>query len=246
MRITDWHGYERVEFELDGNEGFIVLPKVFAEGRPWVWRAEFFDDFDYADMSLPEESHCRAYYRQNDRYGSPNAVEGMRKFQSFVTRMFGLAEKAVIIGISRGGLYAFNYAATYSEQVALLYLDAPVLDIRSWPGGKGEGIGAEREWQECLAAYELTEEESASAGVYPLDRVEALALARIPIILVAGDADVVVPYAENGAILAKRYRELGGTIVSIVKEGVGHHPHSLEQPDSIVSFVRKHIRPGGR
>lgn len=239
MKITDWHGFERVEFELDGKEGFIVLPKTFAAGRPWVWRTEFFDDFDYADMVLLEEGYCRAYYRQNDRYGCPDAVEGMWNFQAFVTRLFGLAEKAVIFGFSRGGVYAFNYAATYPEQVALLYLDAPALDIRSWPGGKGEGIGAERQWQECLAAYGLTEEESADAGVSPLDRVEAVASAGIPIFLVAGDADAVVPYAENGAILLQRYRELGGTIESIVKEGVGHHPHSLEQPERIVSFIRE-------
>ncbi len=238
MRLTDWRGYDKIEFELDGKEGFVVLPKVFAEGRPWVWRAEFFEDFDQADMALLEQGYCRAYYRQNDQYGCPQAVEGMRKFQSYVMRVFGLAEKAVIVGLSRGGLYAFNYAATYPEQVAVMYLDAPVLDIRSWPGGKGKGIGAAREWQECLAAYGLSEETSLSAKVSPLDRIESVASAGIPIILVAGDADNVVPYLENGALLVRRYRELGGTIVSVVKEKVGHHPHSLTDPGSIVTFIR--------
>ncbi|MFC5406271.1 alpha/beta hydrolase family protein [Cohnella soli] len=244
MRVTNWRGYECIEFELDGKEGLVVLPKVFAEGRPWVWRAEFFDAFDNADMALLEKGFCRAYYRQNDRYGCPDAVEGMKKFQSYVTRMFGLAEKAIIAGLSRGGLYAFNYAAAYPDNVAVLYLDAPVLDIRSWPGGKGEGVGGEREWQECLTAYGITEEQSITAQVSPLNKVEAVAAARIPIILVAGDADDVVPYVENGLLLAERYRELGGTIETIIKKGIGHHPHGLEQPEPIVSFViRQCIAP---
>jgi hypothetical protein len=122
MRITEWNGYDRIEFELDGKEGLVVLPHTFAQGRPWVWRAEFFGDFDHADMALLEQGYARAYYRQNDMYGCPEAVEGMRRFQTLVTRLFGLAEKTILFGFSRGGLYAFNYAATYPDQVELLYL----------------------------------------------------------------------------------------------------------------------------
>ena len=51
------------------------------------------------------------------------------------------------------------------------------------------------------------------------------------------DADDVVPYAENGAKLARRYRELGGVVEVILKPGVGHHPHSLEDPRPIVDFI---------
>jgi len=39
-----------------------------------------------------------------------------------------------------------------------------------------------------------------------------------------------VPVAENTAVLAERYRALGGRIEVILKPGVGHHPHSLEDP----------------
>jgi pimeloyl-ACP methyl ester carboxylesterase len=240
MKITRWEGYDQVVFELEGREGFLVLPEVFAEGRPWIWRAEFFGCFDYADRALLREGYVLAYYGLSNMYGSPAAVEGMKGFQDFVTRLFGLAEKAALFGFSRGGLYAFNYAATYPERVSLLYLDAPVLDIQSWPGGQGEGVGAENEWQECLAAYGLTEEDARTAKVSPLDRVEAVAAARIPILVVAGDSDDVVPLAENAAILEKRYRKLGGALKMIVKPGIGHHPHSLEQPEEIVDFIREH------
>ena len=237
MHVTKWRGYDRVDFDLEGKQGWVVFPRTFAKGRPWIWRAEFFEDFDMADMELLKNGYARAYYRQNDMYGCPDAVNGMRRFQAFITHIFGLSEKAILFGFSRGGLYAFNYAANYPNQVALLYLDAPVLDIRSWPGGKGEGIGAEREWSECLAAYGLTEDEAMMVNVSPLSVIEKVAAAHIPIILVAGDADMVVPFSENGAILAQRYKEAGGEIKVIVKEGVGHHPHSLSDPELIFSYI---------
>ena len=70
----------------------------------------------------------------------------------------------------------------------------------------------------------------------------ALAKAKIALIHVVGDADDVVPVAENTALLAKRYRELGGSITVINKPGVGHHPHSLKDPTPIVEFVLRHTR----
>jgi pimeloyl-ACP methyl ester carboxylesterase len=74
----------------------------------------------------------------------------------------------------------------------------------------------------------------------PIDNLEPLAKARVPLLHVVGDADTVVPVAENTAIVENRYKELGGTIQVIVKKGVGHHPHSLDDPTPIVDFILKH------
>lgn len=240
-RTSSWKGYERIDFMLEGREGLIVFPKTFAEGRPWIWRAEFFDAFSYADMALLEQGWAIAYYRLSDMYGCPGAVERMRTFQTYVTGAYELAPKTVLFGFSRGGLYAFNYAAKYPDQVKLLYLDAPVLDMRSWPGGKGAASGGAAEWEECLAVYgELEETESSLKGCSPLDRVEELAAGGIPVLIVAGDADIPLPIEENTLPFEKRYRELGGTIKVIMKPGVGHHPHSLEQPEPILSFIQQY------
>ena len=48
----------------------------------------------------------------------------------------GLGKKAVLIDISRGGLYAYRWAAEYPEKVAVIYGDAAVCDFKSCPGGK--------------------------------------------------------------------------------------------------------------
>jgi pimeloyl-ACP methyl ester carboxylesterase len=62
----------------------------------------------------------------------------------------------------------------------------------------------------------------------------------VPLLHIVGDADEVVPVAENTAILAARYHALGGSIEIISKPGVGHHPHSLVDPTPIVEFILRH------
>jgi hypothetical protein len=60
------------------------------------------------------------------------------------------------------------------------------------------------------------------------------------LIHVVGDADDVVPVAENTALVESRYRKLGGEIRVIHKPGVGHHPHGLENPAAVVKFIVEH------
>jgi len=115
--------------------------------------------------------------------------------------------------------------------------EAIKLIIRSWPGGMGIGQGAEKEWKECLACYGLSDETVLNFKGNPIDKIDLVLKAAIPIIIVAGDADTIVPYEENSAILADYYREKGGKIIIIIKSGVGHHPHSLEDPKPIVDFL---------
>jgi lysophospholipase L1-like esterase len=240
---SKWNGYDRYDFEVDGRAGLIVVPKAAAPGKPWAWRAEFFGHEPQGDIALLGKGWHIAYYKVSDMYGAPQAIEWMRKFQDYAEQHFGLGKRAVLEGFSRGGLYAFNYAAAYPDKVALLYLDAPVLDIRSWPGGKGKGSGSKQCWQQALTIFKLTEDTAKDFKGSPLDRIEPVAKAKIPILSVCGDIDRAVPYAENTAILAKRYRELGGEIEVILKQNCDHHPHSLQDPTRIVNFILRHT-PG--
>jgi len=240
---TLWKDYERHDFLLDGREVIVVLPKTPAPMNPWVWRAEFFDAFPSADMALLENGWHLVYYNVSNMYGCPEAIKLMKRFHEFVITMpYSLNPRPVIFGFSRGGLYAFNYAADYPDEISGLYLDAPVLDIRSWPGGKGTGQGSPNDWEECLTVYGLTEETAKGFSGNPLDKVERVAKAGIPIIVVAGDSDMAVPFLENAAILERKYNKHGGNIKMIVKPGVGHHPHSLEDPRPIIEFILESMR----
>lgn len=74
----------------------------------------------------------------------------------------------------------------------------------------------------------------------PVDNLESLARAHVPLLHVYGDADEVVPWEENTGVIADRYRRLGGVITLIAKNGVGHHPHGLDDSTPIVEFIAWH------
>ncbi|MDB6128362.1 MAG: hypothetical protein JWM35_2258 [Verrucomicrobia bacterium] len=235
---SEWHGFRRLDFVVNGRPALLIFPEKDAPGKPWVWRAEWFGDrhAPQASIELLKRGWHLGFMNATDMYGAPPAMVLFDAYYRRVTKDYGLSPRVVIEGISRGGLYAFNFAADYPDRVAALYLDAPTLDIRSWPGPKSPL------WKECLESYGLTESQVATAKVSPLERVEVVARAGIPIIGVSGDADEVVSYPENLGELVKRYRAAGGTIEVIIKPGGKHHPHSLTDPTPIVDFILKNAR----
>lgn len=237
-RISEsrWKGYKRLDFYLDGREGTLIVPEHPRTDGMWIWRTEFLGGFDAADLAMLEQGYYLAYYCLSDMYGSPKAVNLMEEFRGFVMGYFKLSAKPILFGFSRGGLYAVNYAAKYFLYVTALYLDAPVLDIRSWPAGKGDGDGNPVCWEQCKQCYGLTEETAERFDKNPLDQLRVLLDAAIPVVLVAGDSDTVVPFHENGEKLAEAYRN-SDRFRLILKEGCGHHPHSLEDPAPIVTFL---------
>lgn len=230
-----WKGFVRLDCTYGDNEVIVILPDATPSGK-WIWRAEFFNDFASADIAMINRGYTLVYYKISDLYGAPCAVELMYNFHLQIVKFLTLEKKAILFGFSRGGLYAFNYSCEYPELVAGLYLDAPVLDIRSWPGGLMGGIGSEKEWDRCYKLYEYKDSDDAMNYNF-VDRIDVLIKAKIPIILVVGDSDKIVPYEENGEILANLYEKECGNIKVIIKKGVGHHPHSLIDPTPIVDFL---------
>ena len=241
-KVSQWNGYDRLDFKVAGREALLVKPKTPAAGNPWIWRTEFFGHEPQGDIALLAAGWHVAFFKVSDMYGAPQSIELMTQFHAHVTREYGLKPKAVLEGFSRGGLYAVNFAAAHPDKTAALYLDAPVLDIRSWPGGKGKGKGSATCWKQALEIYALTEDTAKDFKGNPLDHAEAIAKAGIPIVAVVGDADDVVPYAENTKPFAEKFRAAGGTIEVIVKLGVNHHPHSLKDPKPFVDFLLKHAK----
>ena len=238
VKTIKWNGYDRLDFSVADRPCLVVRPATPAAGRPWIWRTEFFGHEPQADLALLALGWHVAYMDAKNMYGSPAAIALFDRFHTHVVAKFGLAQRVVLEGFSRGGLYAVNFAAAHPQRVAALYLDAPVLNLRSWPGRNR----ASKEWAQCLAAYGLTEETFLTFTQHPLDHSATLARAGIPILSVCGDADDVVPLPENTALFAAAYREAGGTIKVITKPGIGHHPHSLKDPAPIVEFVTAHAK----
>ena len=81
MRESEWNGYRRLDFTVDGRDSLLIVPEHPLPGDPWVWRTEFFGAFDTVDRALLEKGWRIAYHKVSDMYGCQKAVEYLRAFQ---------------------------------------------------------------------------------------------------------------------------------------------------------------------
>lgn len=235
-----WKGFDQYTFAYQDREAIVVCPKHAATGNPWIWRPAFFGAFASVDEELLRRGFHVAYYDLTHLYGSPRARKSGTDFYWNMVRMYGLSPKVTLEGFSRGGLFAYNWAADHPDKVACIYVDAPVCNVFSWPGRSPENAGL---WKGLLEEWGLTDDQMNSFSGNPIDRLKPLADARIPVICVCGDSDKVVPFSENSAIVRQRYTAMGAPFELILKPGVDHHPHSLSDPAPVVDFIIRH-QPG--
>lgn len=246
-KIDEWHGHRRHLFTFQGRKAWVVEPQTPLPGNPWSWCMMFPDAFTArcAAPQLLAAGFHHAFLDVGNTFGSPDAVAALAAFHADLVGR-GLAHRPALIGISRGSLYAHRFATEHPERASVIYGDGGVCDFKSWPGGKGTGKGSPKDWAACLAAYRFRDEAAALAyRGNPVDTLEPLAKAKVAIVHVVGDADDVVPPAENGVVVAERYRGLGGTVELIHKPGCGHHPHGLDDPQPVVEFIVRHAARDG-
>lgn len=229
--------YDIHEFTFKGRKAKIVFPHKSNQQRNWIWRARFWGHEPQTDLALLERGFHVAYVDVGGLFGNEQAVKIWDDFYAFATEKYQLNHKVVLEGMSRGGLIVYNWANRNADKVAAIYADAPVCDFKSWPMGKWTGTGSETEWQNCLEVYGMTEEEALVFKGNPVDHMENIAKARVPILHVVGNKDEVVPVSENTAELNRRLESLGWTMMVIHKSETGHHPHSLKDPKPIVDFI---------
>lgn len=239
-----WEGFVRHDFQEDGADVIVVEPKKPLPGRPWAWRGEFFGAFPNADIELLKRGWLLAYIGVPDLFGSPKAMKRWEQFYDLLVKDYGLSPKPALIGLSRGALYCMAWVATHPDKTLLVYLDNGVCDFKNWPGGKpmglGSGQGSPEEWLKLLKAYDFKDDREAIAfKLNPVDNLAPLAKARVPILLIYGDSDTVVPHRENSEVIYVRYKALGGPVQRIVKPGQDHHPHGLNDPQPVVEFFEK-------
>lgn len=242
----EWEGHEMLNFTVGGRQSFIVCPKKPRPDKAWVWRAEFFGAFDYADRALLERGWYLAYHGVSNMYGCPESIAMMREFYLAVDEGLCLNSRPSVFGFSRGGLYTANFANAYPESVSSIYLDAPVTDLRSWPADLyGDGSVAEGCKKEAMDWYHIANDEEFLAFTGSPNYIAAdLAKKKVPTIVVAGAADRTVPWHRNGEIFARNFREGDPEtpLKVIVKAGCDHHPHSLTDPTEIVEFVERFMK----
>ncbi|NHE55563.1 alpha/beta hydrolase family protein [Cyclobacterium plantarum] len=233
--------YEIKEFTFKGRDAKIVFPNKQNQNNYWIWRARFWGHEPQVDKALLENGFHLVYVDVSNLFGNNEAVVLWNEFYNHCISEYGLNHKVVLEGMSRGGLIIYNWASKNTDKVFCIYADAPVCDIKSWPGGMYSGSGSPEEWKLCLEAYSLDTISVKTFKDIPINNCVSIAKAGIPVLHVYGDADTVVPFDENTKLLAEKFKKAGGRIEIIRKEGVGHHPHSLKDPKPIVDFILKSI-----
>jgi dipeptidyl aminopeptidase/acylaminoacyl peptidase len=216
---TEQFGAVRTDFDVAGRRGFVIMPAKPGASRPWVWYAPTLigrypaPRHSWLAGRLLEAGFAIAGMDVGESWGN---AEGRRMFSEFyktAVSAFGLSGKACLLAQSRGGLMLYNWAAENPGKVQCIGGIYPVC-----------AIGNRVTRKEILEAYGMTESEMAahSADNSPIERLKPLAAARVPILLLHGDRDNVVPLEENSAELVRRYKALGGDAELVVIGGKGH------------------------
>ncbi len=236
-KISSFYGYACADFSVDGRLCKVVKPKWTAKDHPWIWRARFWGHEPQTDIALLERGFHLVYCDVAELFGNNTAIAVWNNLYRDL-RKAGLAKKAVMEGMSRGGVYVFNWAVVNPGKVACVYVDNPVLDLKSWPGGLGKVPPAKEELKQLMDDYQLTNiEQLRQFKGSPVDKVHEIVKGKYPVLILCADADEAVPPEENTLLFEQRMRELRGNITVIHKPGFKHHPHSLPNPALIVDFI---------
>ena len=233
---TKWHGYKCLEFEWNGRAAKLVIPGNPCEGKKWLLKTEYFGAFPSFELEMLRLGYHVAYIANKTRWHDESDDDAKYEFCKFLQQEFHLSSQCVPVGMSCGGMHAVYFAAKYPQCVSALYLDAPVLNLLSCPAGVG--VAGDDMYEEFVRDTGMTKSDLINYRHHPIDCVATLVKYQIPVFLVVGDSDGVVPYTENGKVLYDYYKKHGGVIEQVVKPGCGHHPHGLEDNSSLVEFVR--------
>ena len=210
-------------FTVAGKLAFIFEPPAEAEptatSKPWILYAPTLPNCpDEAERWMHERfteaGVAVAGIDSGESYGSPDGVAATEALHAEMVRR-GYSTRPAVLGRSRGGLWASAWAIAHPEWTAGIGGIYPVYDWRSYPGIEKAAPAY------GLTAVQLTDR---AAELCPIERINRLAEANVPVCIIHGDEDTVVPLEANSGELNRRYQAAGkgGLVQLIVAEGQGH------------------------
>src|SRR5262245_16406267 len=164
-----------------------------AKPQPWIFYAPTLPAYpDEAERWMHEQFLAAgvavAGIDVGEAYGSPSSHAAFDALYNELTTNRHFAPKACLFGRSRGGLWVSSYAIRNPDRVCGIIGIYPVFDFRTYP-----------RLAKAAPAYGLIPEqlEARSAELNPIERVTVLAKNAIPVTIIHGDMDTVVPLKEN-------------------------------------------------
>ena len=182
--------------------GFLMEPSEVdaSKKKPWVFYAPTLRNVpDKAESWLHEQllnaGIAVAGIDVGEAYGSPAAFPFFDALYSFMENR-GYSAKPVLLGRSRGGLWVSSWAIANPHRVAGIGGIYPVYDIQSYPG-----------IARAASAFNLSAEQLKDRlGEFnPVDNAAVLAKSKIPIHIIHGTVDKIVPIEQNSAALEQIY-----------------------------------------
>ena len=209
-------------FLLADRHTFLMRPDTPAKsekGKPWIFygptlprtpdKAESWMHERFLDAGI-----AVAGIDVGEMYGSPLAFPFFDALYDEMVKR-GYSKTPALLGRSRGGLWVSSWAIANPERVAGIGGIYPVYDYTTYPG-----------IQRAAPSYGTTAEdlEKRQDELNPIRRASVLAEAKIPVFIIHGTDDKVVPLAENTGTLRSAYEEAGaGKLIEVIEaEGQGH------------------------
>jgi len=143
---STWHdGFDRFDFVMDEDglaitpfkrvesEGFgvkasekgrrrciVIVPKRAAPGNPWSWRGCYWDHEPQTEVELLRRGFHVAFI-------TPDPGKQWYAWYAYLTEKQGLSKKPAFIGMSKGGVNAYEWATAHPDKVSCIYADNPAI-----------------------------------------------------------------------------------------------------------------------
>ncbi len=211
-------------FLVEGQPAFIMLPPPSKRRtpQPWILYAPTLPPYPDANEKWMHEQFVNggiavAGIDVGEAYGSPKGRDLFSSLYRELTEKRGFAPRPCLLGRSRGGLWVTSWAIENPDMVAGIAGIYPVFDLRTYPGVA-----------KAAPAYGLTTEqlEAQLGELNPIERTDVLAKHHVPVMIIHGDQDEVVPIEANSEELIVRYRA-GGAAEAITVIAVPHQGHNF-------------------
>lgn len=209
-------------FLLNGRHTFVMSPPNVEKtelNKPWIFygptlrgtpdKAESWMHQKFLDAGI-----AIAGIDVGEGYGSPHAFPHFEALYQHMVKQ-GYSKRPALLGRSRGGLWVSSWAIRHPDRVAGIGGIYPVYDYTTYPGVA-----------RAAAAYGVSPDEllAQQDKLNPIKRAGVLVKAKIPVFIIHGTDDKVVPIDANSEALEKAYAEAGKEdLIHIIKaEGQGH------------------------
>ena len=213
--------FEQVEiFSLKDASAFIISANHGRSEKPWVWIAPALADtslevFAWYIKNLTQAGISVAGYDIGEVRGSPQSSARFHEFyQAMIAKAY--ASRPILLAKSRGALMLLAWAFRHPQHVAAFAGIYPVCNLLSWP--------LRNKPNPVLEDYAMSRDQLLQVveKVNPIHQLKPLADAQVPIFLVHGTDDDLVPLSENSELVVENYQSLGGTVQLDRLPGMGH------------------------